>query len=106
MDILALLSGTAERNLEWGDPSSKAEGAIHLGGVRADWPWEILKTETLKVRFPAIWSSNFSCSSVTLQDLVTLWSRNAFRNCVCGEKWGGHAPPAPPAPRSLVIIVT
>ena len=26
------LSGTAERNLEWGDPSSKAEGAIHLGG--------------------------------------------------------------------------
>ena len=27
-----LQSGTAERNLEWGDPSSKAEGAIHLGG--------------------------------------------------------------------------
>ena len=26
------LSGTTERNLEWGNPSSKAEGAIHLGG--------------------------------------------------------------------------
>ena len=25
-------TGTAERNLEWGDPWSKAEGAIHLGG--------------------------------------------------------------------------
>ena len=25
-------SGAAESNLEWGDPSSKAEGAIHLGG--------------------------------------------------------------------------
>ena len=31
--------------------------------VRADWPREILKTGTLEMRFPAIWSSNFSCSS-------------------------------------------
>ena len=62
-DLLQLVdnSGTAEGNLEWGDPSLKAEGAIHL--VRADWPREILTTETLEMRFPAIWSSNFSCSS-------------------------------------------
>ena len=26
------LSGTAERNLEWGGPSSRAERAIHLEG--------------------------------------------------------------------------
>ena len=25
-------TGTAERNLEWGDPSSRAERAIHLEG--------------------------------------------------------------------------
>ena len=30
--------------------------------------------------------------------MVTLWSRNAFRNCACGKKWGGgHAPPGPPS---------
>ena len=32
-------------------------------GVRADWPRKILKTGTLDVRFPAIWSSNFNCSA-------------------------------------------
>ena len=31
--------------------------------VRADWPRDILKTGTLEMRFPAICSSNFSCSS-------------------------------------------
>ena len=34
-----------------------------FSGVRADWPREILKSGTLNVRFPTIWSSNFSCSS-------------------------------------------
>ena len=37
-------------------------------GVRAEWPRQILKTGTLEMQFPAIWSS-------TLQDLVTLWSK-------------------------------
>ena len=32
-------------------------------GVRADWLREILKTGLLEMQFPAIWSSNFSCSS-------------------------------------------
>ena len=32
-------------------------------GTRADWRREILKTGTLNVLFPAIRSSNFSCSS-------------------------------------------
>ena len=35
-------------------------------GVRANWVREILKTGTLEVQFPAIWSSNFSCSSGNL----------------------------------------
>ena len=33
--------------------------------IQADCNWsrEILKTGTLNLRFPAIWSSNFNCSS-------------------------------------------
>ena len=32
-------------------------------GVQLDWAWQILKNGTLEMRFPAIWSPNFSCSS-------------------------------------------
>ena len=58
--------------------------------VRVDWPREILKTGNLNVRFPAVWSSNFSCSSGNFAGFVTLWSRNIIRKCICGKKWGGH----------------
>ena len=34
------------------------------GEVQADWPRKFfLKNWNLEMRFPAIWSSNFSCSS-------------------------------------------
>ena len=38
---------------------------------------------------------------VTLQVLATLWSRNAVRNCICGEKLGSHGLPAPPIPKQV-----
>ena len=55
---------TAERSLEWGGGVwLRAEGTIHRERPDPDWPREILKTRTLKMQFPAIWSSNFSSSS-------------------------------------------
>ena len=56
-------------------------------------------------KFPTTWSSNFSSVLVTLQDLVTLWSRNAIKNCICGEKWGMNGPVPPPPPSSAVSAV-
>ena len=37
------LSGTVERNLEWGNPSLKAEGVIHLGGSEQMGPGKFCK---------------------------------------------------------------
>ena len=73
-------------------------------GVRADWPQEILKTGTLEMRFPAIWSSNFICSSDNFAGFGTIWFRSAVRNCICGEKWGKGVMPPPPAPRSSKYV--
>ena len=58
----------------------RAGDAIYLArGIRAHRPRENFENWNFGVRFPTIWSS-------ILQDLVTLWSRNATRNCICGEK--------------------
>ena len=34
---------------------------------------------------------------VTMQDLITLESMNAVKNCICGEKWWTMARLAPPS---------
>ena len=60
-------------------------------GVQANWPREILKTGTLEMRFPAIWSSNFCCSSY-----------NFVRNCIVGER--GGIPPCFPQLRGPYLF--
>ena len=56
--------------------------------------------------FPAIFSSILVAVLVTLPNLVTLWSRNAVRNCICSKRWGDafpalSPPPPTPGPRAL-----
>ena len=85
---------TAERNLEWGGGkvesgrpnSSRGSERIGLG--------KFWKLEPWKIRFPVIWS-------LTLQDLLTLWSSNAIKKCICGETWGGLGPLPPPQLRAV-----
>ena len=95
------LAGTAERNLEWGDPSSRAERAIHLEGSERIGPGKFWKLKLWKCDFLRFGHQILVTVLVTLQDLVTLWPKNAVRNCVCGKKWG--APPGPPQLRGLCL---
>ena len=90
-------TGTAERNLEWGDPSSRAERAIHLEGSERIGPGKFWKLKLWKYDFLRFGHQILVTVLVTLQDLLTLWPRNAVRNCVCGKKWGGPGLPGPPS---------
>ena len=77
---------------------TKSNLAIHLEGpsglVR-----EIMKLELWKCDFLGFGHQILVTVLVTLQDLVTLSSRNAVRNCICGRDM-----PPPPAPRSGMDI--
>ena len=65
-----------------GSPWLKAEGAIHLEGSERIGPEKILKNGTLEI---------CDLDVITLQDMVTLWSKNVVRNCIFSMP-----PPAPP----------
>ena len=65
-----------------------------------DWPQEILKTGTLEVQFPAIWSLNFCCSFSNLTGFggpmvqehckkLHLWQK------VGGGRWHGPSSAVP-----------
>ena len=62
---------------------------------------EILKTRTFEMRFPAIWSSNFSCSSGNIEGFGD-YGLGTPQETASAVKTGGMAPLPP---RSAVPVL-